>query len=94
MARPRKAHTGMDHMPRTPANAMAPAAKPDDEAAENEKLRSGEMDLDHLMKAEDIKSDPEKMEYVHKAHAKKSKQLRSIDDLKNIYRAKYEGVKK
>lgn len=96
MARPRKAHTGMDQMPRTPAKAMAPMAQPpaDDESAENEKLRNGEMDLEHLMKAEDIKNDPEKMEYVHKAHAKKSRSLRSIEDLKNVYRAKYEGVKK
>ncbi len=70
-------------MPRTPKEAMAP--KDSDKASERseeDKLRSGEMDLDHLMRAEDIKNDPEKMEFVHKAHAKKTVAMRSIADLK------------
>lgn len=70
-------------MPRTSAAAMSPKhVDAKDERSEEDKLRSGEYDLDHLMRAEDIKNDPEKMEYVHKAHAKKTTQLRSIADLK------------
>jgi hypothetical protein len=70
-------------LPRTSPAAMAPK-NPDMqmEPSEEDKLRSGEYDLDHLMKAEDIKNDPEKMEYVHKAHAKKTVSMRSIADLK------------
>lgn len=67
-------------LPRTPKEAMAP--KVDNERSEEEKLRNGEMDLDHLMRAEEIKNDPEKMEYVHRAHGKKSVAMRSIADLK------------
>lgn len=67
-------------MARTPKEAMAPKA--DEEAQESEKERMGEMDLDHLVKAEDIKKDPKKMEYVHKAHEKKTTAMRSIADLK------------
>ncbi len=66
-------------LPRTPKEAMAPAKY---EKTEDDMLRDGEYDMDHLMKAEDIKGDAKRMEYVHKAHAKKTTQMRSIADLK------------
>ena len=66
-------------LPRTTPAAMA--AK-DNEPSEEEKLRNGEYDMDHLIKAEEIKNDPERMEFVHKAHAKKTVGMRSIADLK------------
>lgn len=69
-------------MPRTPKDAMAPKETVAQERSEEEKLRNGEIDLDHLMRAEDIKGDNERMEYVHKAHAKKTTAMRSIADLK------------
>lgn len=68
-------------MPRTSPAAMAPKTdvpEPDEDSL----MRAGEYDMDHLMKAEDIKNDPEKMKYVQKAHAKKTTQMRSIADLK------------
>ncbi len=65
-------------LPRTPKNAMAPAAEKPEEDLE----RDGHFDLEHLMKAEEIKKDPLRMDYVHKAHEKKSAQMRSIADLK------------
>jgi hypothetical protein len=72
-------------MAKTPKESMAPA-QPDKNALE-EKLRMGEMDLEHLMKAHDIQNDPEKMEYVHKAHGKKMGAMRSIADLKTAAQA-------
>lgn len=68
-------------MPRTPKEAMAPK-HPDSEKSEEDKLRDGEWDMDALMKAEEIKGDNGRMEYVHKAHEKRSKAMRSIADLK------------
>lgn len=68
-------------MPRTPPASMAPKMdKP--EPDEDDLMRNGEYDMEHLLKAEDIKNDPDKMKYVQKAHAKKSTQMRSIADLK------------
>lgn len=66
---------------RTPPEAMA-AKHVDSETSEEDKLRKGEWDLEDLMKAEEIKGDQGRMEYVHKAHAKKTTQMRSIADLK------------
>jgi hypothetical protein len=67
---------------RTPASSMAPKESPKEEKTEEDKLRSGEYDLEHLMKAHDIQGDNERMEYVHRAHAKKSTAMKSIADLK------------
>lgn len=67
---------------RTPASSMAPKETAKEERTEEDKLRSGEYDLEHLMKAHDIKNDNERMEYVHKAHGKKTTALKSIADLK------------
>lgn len=66
---------------RTSKEAMAPKHV-DDEQSEEDKIRKGEWDLEDLMKAEAIKGDQGRMEYVHKAHAKKSAAMRSIADLK------------
>lgn len=65
---------------RTPPQSMAPAPTP--EPTEEDMMRKGGYDLDSLMSAEDIKSDPKRMEYVHKAHGKKMTAMRSIQDLK------------
>lgn len=65
-------------LPRTPKNAMADKPEPD----EDDKMRNGEYDMDHLLKAEDIKNDPDRMKYVAKAHDKKTVAMRSIADLK------------
>lgn len=68
-------------MPRTPKDAMAPKIdKP--EPDEDDKMRNGEYDMEHLLKAEDIKNDPDRMKYVGKAHDKKTVAMRSIADLK------------
>ena len=81
-------------MARTPKEAMAPK-NPDAkmERSEEEKLRSGEMDLDDLIKAHGIQNDPERMEYVHKAHMKKMPAMRSIADLKMAGQALAESKK-
>jgi hypothetical protein len=68
-------------LPKTPPGSMA-AAKEKMEESEEDKMRSADYDLDHLMKAEDIKNDPDKMAYVQKAHAKRTVAMRSIGDLK------------
>ena len=67
---------------RTPPSSMAPKEGPKEEKSEEDKLREGEYDLEHLMKAHDIQGDPERMERVHKAHAKKMGAMKSIADLK------------
>lgn len=72
----------VNDMPRTPAAAMAPKEPPTPEKTEEDRLRDGDYDMEHLMRAEDIKADPKRMEYVQKAHAKKTTQMRSIADLK------------
>lgn len=72
-------------MARTSPSAMAPAPAP--EPSEDDKIQSGGYDLDHLMRAEEIKADPKKMEYVHKAHKKKMTAMRSIQDLKDAAQA-------
>lgn len=67
---------------RTPPSSMAAAEGPKEEKTEEDKLRSGEYDLEHLMKAHDIQGDNERMEYVHRAHTKKMSAMKSIADLK------------
>ena len=68
-----------DEMPKTPKEAMAEVKH---DKSEEDMCRDGEYDLDALLKAIEIKNDPKKMEYVNKAHDKKSTALRSIADLK------------
>lgn len=65
--------------PRVPKDALAPAPY---EKTEEDKEREGNYDLDHLLRAKEIESDPDRMKYVHKAHEKKTTALRSIADLK------------
>lgn len=74
-----KAKDFMADMPRTPPGSMAPAQPM---PTEEDKMRSGEMDLDHLLRAEDIKQNPDKMKYVAKAHEKRTTSMRSLGDLK------------
>lgn len=66
-------------LPRTPPEAMAAKQS---ERSEEDMEREGHYDLDHLMRAEEIKGDESRMKYVHKAHEKKTKAMRSIADLK------------
>lgn len=78
-----KAANKNSELPRTPKDAMAPAEPlPVPQKTDMEKMQDGNYDLDHLLKAEDIKADPEKMNWVQKAHDKKSTAMRSIADLK------------
>jgi hypothetical protein len=42
-----------------------------------------------LMRAEDIKADPEKMERVHKLAGRHAKSIKSIQDLKNTFDEKF-----
>lgn len=64
---------------KTPKEAMAPVKY---EKTEEDMCMAGECDLDHLMRAEDIKKDEKRMAYVHKAHEKKTTAMKSIADLK------------
>ncbi len=66
-------------LPRTPKDAMAPKQY---EPTQEDKMRDGNYDLDHLLKSHEIQSDPEKMKYVGKAHEKRMGAMRSIADLK------------
>jgi len=66
-------------MASTPADAMA---EDKDEKSEMDMAREGEYDLEALMKAFEIKNDEKRMEYVKKAHDKKTTALKSIEDLK------------
>lgn len=78
MKKAKVATPASDH-PRTPTDSMAPIKY---EPTEDDKIRDGGYDLDHLIRAEEIKGDDKKMEYVKKAHEKKTTQMRSIADLK------------
>lgn len=82
--------TAEPELPKTSPAAMA--AKPT-EKTEEDLDRDGDFDLEDLLRAERIKNDPKRMERVFKAHEKKHTQLRSIEDLKTAYRAKFEGKK-
>lgn len=73
-----KAHHG--DMPKVGPEAMAPKEDDDEKKYEQE----GHWDLDQLMRAEEIRQDPKRMKYVHKAHEKKFSALRSIADLKAV----------
>lgn len=76
----KKAKIASESMPRLPKDAPAPmpvpAKTPEDLA------RDGEHDLDHLLRSEDIKADPQRMDGVKKAHEKRMTGMRSIADLK------------
>lgn len=87
MKKQKMATPAVGDFPRTSKEAMAPAAPPAPERSEEDKVRDGGYDLDHLMRAEEIKADPDKMAYVMKAHAKKTTAMRSIADLKNAGQA-------
>lgn len=63
-------------LPRTSPEAMAP------KKTEEDCERDGHCDLDHLIRAEEIKGDSKRMDYVHKAREKRTGQMRSIGDLK------------
>lgn len=76
------------------SNPMAPMKMEPDE---NEMERMGHHDMETLMAAEDIKSNPDKMKYVSKAHAQKTQQLnkvKSIKDLHDTYEMKFGNRKK
>jgi len=69
-----------DGFPRTTKAAMAPVEE--EKKSEEELDRNGEYDMDKLLQAEEIRNNPKRMEYVHKAHDKKKVGMRSIEDLK------------
>lgn len=75
----KKAKVASSDLPRTPKDSMAPSKY---EPTEEDKIRDGNYDMDHLLKAEEIKADAERMKYVGKAHDKKTVAMRSIADLK------------
>lgn len=58
--------------------------------SEEDKERSGDYDLETLMRAKEIENDADKMKYVAKALDKKAASIKSIQDLKNVYAAKFE----
>lgn len=64
---------------RTPASSMA-EKKP--EKTEEDHEREGTYDLDHLIRADEIRRDENRMKYVHRAADKKHTAIRSIQDLK------------
>lgn len=80
--------------------AMAPdkwspksSAAPDPEAAD-EAARQGKYDLEKLLDAEDIRSNPDKMKHAM-AHAdEKMGKIRSIQDLKDVAEAKFGSGRK
>lgn len=79
-------------MPKVPKEAMAAkedSAEDKKEDAE-EMLRQGKWDLDSILAAEEIKGDEKRMKYVMKAMETKEKGFRSIQELKDAYKAKYE----
>lgn len=63
------------------SDSFAPAKH---EKSESDKEREGDYDLDHLLRAEEIKGDEDRMKYVRKAHGKKHKALTSIAELKEV----------
>jgi hypothetical protein len=75
-----------------PPQAMAPKEGPEstDEAKREAELEAqAKGHLSTLMEAEEIKSDPAKMERVKKHAGRHMKAITSIQDLKDLHDAKY-----
>ncbi len=62
--------------------SLAQPPKPDNDWEVEDHMRT-------LMRAEDIKSDPVKLAKVHKLAGRHSKQIKSIQDLKNVFDEKF-----
>jgi hypothetical protein len=78
----KKKPKSLEDLRKAGAEMAAPKPEAAPEKDEMGKMMDGQMDLDHLLRAEEIKQDPSRMEYVHKAHEKKMGGMRSIADLK------------
>lgn len=57
--------------------------------SDEEAHRQGKWDLETIMAAEEIKADPKKMKHVMKHAKSKMASIKSIQDLKDAYEAKY-----
>lgn len=68
------------------AGGIQPAAP---EKSEEDMERDGKWDHDTLMRAEEIKGDQTRMKYAMKHAEKHAQAVKSIQDLKDIYDAKY-----
>lgn len=71
-----------------PPEAMAPKKDPMEPSEEMKNMET-KRHFDTLMEAEEIKSDPAKMERVKKHAGRHLKAITSIQDLKDLHDAKY-----
>lgn len=90
MARKKKIDMVKEEKKHEAMEAKNPLAPKEDDADEKEGEMNGSMDLETLMRAKEIENDAKRMNYVLKALDKKQASIKSIEDLKTVYRMKYE----